>query len=224
MGGKAACQSAEEHDGHCSWPPRRVAERTPRAGYERDARRRCDHLRAAVTQTPCRRHRPLHRTAAASAAAKKVSEEQSAAAAKKMSEEQAAAAAKKKFEEAGAGAAKKKSDEEAEAAVKLGTAKVTASNVVITLTIPVPGTVITTGSGLKRTDVTLAAGTHQVAVGLTKAGKAARKTRTKIKVSVSLKVGRRTDVGAETINSNGANAPYAGDGRSTGTRTAATYP
>ena len=124
------------------------------------------------------------RKAEEEAAAKKAAEE---AAAKKKAEE--AAAANKKAEEA---AAAKNRAEEAGASVKIEKVKVTASSIVVTIKTSQAGTVTITGPALKKTVKTLGAGTHVVTVALTKAGRAERRARKKIKLTATLKVGSRT--------------------------------
>jgi hypothetical protein len=124
--------------------------------------------------------------------AKKKAEE--AAAAEKQAEE--AAAVKKHQEEEAAlkelEAAVKTLQAEARASVRVQKFKVTARNLLVTIKMSEPGAVTITGPGLKKTFKTLIAGTHQVTVALTKTGKAERKEREKIKLSVSLKVDSKT--------------------------------
>ncbi len=144
------------------------------------------------------------------AASKKKAEEE--AAAKKKAEEEAAASKKKAEEEA---AAKKKAEEEAANQGVLGThqmipapqtlsikivkVKISADAVVVTIKESLPGTATITGRDLKKTLKGLGAGTHEITVPLTKAGKAARRAHKRIKLVVSLQAGSRTVVGSETI-------------------------
>ena len=81
---------------------------------------------------------------------------------------------------------------EASASVKIEKFKVTASSLVVTIKTSRAGTVTITGPGLKKTSRTVAAGTPVMTVALTKAGKAERAGRKKIKLSVSLKMSIKT--------------------------------
>ena len=118
-----------------------------------------------------------HEPTAEEAAAKRKAEE--AAAANKQDDADAArqrkaeeeAIAKRSAEEA----AKKTATEALKASIKLGKAKVTATSVVLTVTTSAPGTVTIQGRGLKKTVKALTAGTRQVTVALTSAGKVAHK-------------------------------------------------
>jgi hypothetical protein len=81
---------------------------------------------------------------------------------------------------------------EASASVKIEKFKVTTSSLVLTIKTSRAGTVTITGPGLKKTTRTVAVGTHVMTVALTKAGKAERAGRKKIKLSVSLKTSIKT--------------------------------
>jgi hypothetical protein len=81
---------------------------------------------------------------------------------------------------------------EASASVKIEKFKVTTSSLVVTIKTSRAGTVTITGPGLKKTTRTVAAGTRVMTVALTKAGKAERAGRKKIKLSVSLKTSIKT--------------------------------
>jgi len=83
-------------------------------------------------------------------------------------------------------------NEGASASVKIEKYKVTASSIAVTIKTSEPGIVTTMGSGLKKTVKTLVAGTHEVTVPLTKAGKIASKGHKRIKLSVSLKTNVKT--------------------------------
>ncbi len=75
----------------------------------------------------------------------------------------------------------------------------TAHSVVVTIKTSQTGTVTITGPGLAKTVTTLGAGTRQVTVALTKAGKAERNQGKKIKVAVSAKQGTKTVSTSETV-------------------------
>jgi primosomal replication protein N len=62
----------------------------------------------------------------------------------------------------------------------------------VTLTTSAQGTVRVAGKGLKTTSKNLTAGTHQIRVALTKAGRSMRAHHKKITVSASLTVAGRT--------------------------------
>ena len=126
----------------------------------------------------------------AEAAAKKKAEEQ--AVAKKASEE---AQAKKAAEEATV----KRKAEERSATVKIDKVKVSTGRILVTVKLTYAGTVTVTGPGLKKTVVSLAAGTHQIAVALTAAGKTERKHGKTIKLAVSLKLSANTVAGSEKV-------------------------
>src|SRR5665213_3369925 len=81
---------------------------------------------------------------------------------------------------------------QASASVKIEKFKVTTSSLVVTIKTSRAGTVTITGPGLKKTTRTVAAGTRVMTVVLTKAGKAERAGRKKIKLSVSLKTSIKT--------------------------------
>jgi hypothetical protein len=76
--------------------------------------------------------------------------------------------------------------------IAIAQVKVAASSVSITVNTSQAGTVTISGPGLKKTVVSIAAGSHKVKVPLTKAGRASRKHKKKIKVKASLKVGQTT--------------------------------
>ncbi len=99
--------------------------------------------------------------------------------------EEEAAIAKKAAEEA---QAKKNAEEERSATVKIKKVKVGAGRILVTVKLTHAGRVTITGPGLKKTVASLAAGTHQIAVALTAAGKRERKHRKRIKLAVSLKM------------------------------------
>jgi hypothetical protein len=72
--------------------------------------------------------------------------------------------------------------------IKITKAKVKANTVLVTVTTSQPGTVTVSGSGLKTTRETLAAGgAHQLKVSLTKSGRSARKRHRKTKVKAGVK-------------------------------------
>jgi hypothetical protein len=112
-----------------------------------------------------------------------------------------AAAAKDYQEEAAATAAKKKQEEQAAASrasltiikVKIG------SSVVITLDASKVGTITVSGPGLKTTTKSVVAGTSQIKVALTKAGKSARKHHKKVKIIVELEAAGKTVSESKTI-------------------------
>jgi hypothetical protein len=81
---------------------------------------------------------------------------------------------------------------EASASVKIEKFKATTSSLMLTIKTSRAGTVTITGPGLKKTTKTVAAGTRVMTVALTKAGKAERAAREKIKLSVSLKTSIKT--------------------------------
>jgi hypothetical protein len=81
---------------------------------------------------------------------------------------------------------------EASASVKIEKFKVTTSSLVVTIKTSRAGTVTITGPGLKKTTRTVAVGTRVMMVALTKAGKAERAGRKKIKLSVSLQTSIKT--------------------------------
>ncbi len=85
------------------------------------------------------------------------------------------------------------------ASVKIEKVKVTASNLVITVRAAQQGIVTITGPGLRKTVKTVAQGTDRVIVPLTKAGKAERRQRKKIRLVVSLRTGDNTVSNAEKI-------------------------
>jgi hypothetical protein len=126
------------------------------------------------------------------AATKKHQEEE--AAAKKHQEEEAAA--KKHQEEE---AAAKKHQEEVGASVKIQKVRVARNHLVVTIETSEPGAVTISGRGLKKTTESLPAGTHQITIAFTKAGKAEREKHTKIKLFASLKVDGTTTSGSKEI-------------------------
>ncbi len=142
-------------------------------------------------------------------AAKKKAEEE--AAEKKVEEE----AAKKKAEGAPpenkteAQAPAEKAEEgsakvgvpvaKAVAIVKIEKVKVAMGGLVVTIKASTSGTVTITGLGLKKTVERLAAGTHRLPVPFTKAGRAARRGRKKIKLAVSLKTSSGTAASSEKV-------------------------
>ena len=81
---------------------------------------------------------------------------------------------------------------EASASVEIQKFKVTTSSLLVTIKTSRAGTMTITGPGLKKTTRTVAAGTRVMTVALTKAGKAERAGRKKIKLSVSLKTSIKT--------------------------------
>jgi hypothetical protein len=140
--------------------------------------------RVAATETAC----PSAATGEGArklqeAEAKKTGAQAAEAAAKKAAEE---AAARKAAEEA---AARARASVQGQAAVKILATKLTARGLRVTVRLSAAGTVTITGPGLKKSVVHLAAGSHTVNVGLTKAGTAERRAHKKIKLSVALKVG-----------------------------------
>jgi hypothetical protein len=70
---------------------------------------------------------------------------------------------------------------------------------VVTIKTSRAGAVTITGPGLKKTTRTVAAGTRVMTLALTKAGKAERAGRKKIKLSVSLKTNIKTVSASERI-------------------------
>jgi len=119
--------------------------------------------------------------------------QEEAVVAKKASEE---AQARKAAEEA---AAKKTAEEERHATVKIDKVKVSTARVLVTVRLTHAGTVTITGTGLKKTVVSLAAGTHQIPVALSAAGKAERKHGKRIKLAASLKMSARTVKSSEKV-------------------------
>jgi len=69
--------------------------------------------------------------------------------------------------------------------------KVSGNALLVTVKMSAKGTVKIAGNGLKTTKKTLAAGTHQIRVPFTKAGRLLRKHSKKVRVGVSLTVGRQ---------------------------------
>ena len=111
--------------------------------------------------------------------------EEEAAIAKKASEE---AQAKKAAEEAAA----KKAAEERDATVRIKKVKVGTGRILVTVRLTHAGSVTISGPGLSKTVVSLAAGTHQIAVALTAAGRRERRHRKTITLRVSLKMSSAT--------------------------------
>jgi hypothetical protein len=112
---------------------------------------------------------------------------------KKQEEEAAKAAAAKKAEEAKKeeAAKKKHAEEEAKAAVKIESIEITPAGLQIKLKTSEKGTVTIAGAGLTRLSKTLPAGVH---TGRVDVSKKARAKHQKIRLTVSLKVGKRTVV------------------------------
>jgi hypothetical protein len=80
----------------------------------------------------------------------------------------------------------------AKATVKVTKTKLKGNTLLVTLTTSAQGTVRVAGKGLKTTSKNLTAGTHQIRVALTKAGRSMRAHHKKITVSASLTVAGRT--------------------------------
>lgn len=112
---------------------------------------------------------------------------------KKKQEEAAKAAAvtKKKEEEK-----KKQAKEEAKASVKIESVRLTAAGLLVKVKTSDPGTVTIIGAGLKRTTKTLPAGTHTLKVTVSKKARAKHQ---KIKLTVSLKVGKKTVTASKKV-------------------------
>jgi hypothetical protein len=125
----------------------------------------------------------------AEAKSKAEAEARTAAAAKEHQDEEAAAAAKKKQEEAAS-----KAVSVAFVKVKLGS-----SGLTITLHASQKGTVTVSGAGLKRTTTSVLAGTDELEVLLSKAGKTDRKHHKKIKITVVLKAAGKTVQESKTV-------------------------
>ena len=117
--------------------------------------------------------------------AKKKEEAAKAATAKKVEEEKQAEE-KKKEEEA---AKKKRAEEEAKASVKIESAKLTSAGLQIKIKTSEKGTVTLTGTELKRISKILPAGIHTARVSVSKKARAKHQ---KIRLTVSLKVGKKT--------------------------------
>ena len=118
-----------------------------------------------------------------------------AEAARKQAEEvkrQEEAAAAKRHEEA-------IEAEERSASVKVEKTKVSATAVTLTLKLTIGGSVTITGPGLKKTTISLSAGTHVVKVSLTAAGKSERKHHKKIKLTVGERVDSRSLSASEKV-------------------------
>lgn len=147
--------------------------------------------------------------ASAEAAGKKKAEEATAVAASKKKAEEgatAAAASKRKGEEeatarksaeALAVSSKRTAEEESKASLKLGKARAAANSTVVRVTTSEAGVVTVGGPGLKTTVKSMGPGTHVITVPFTKAGKAARRQRKTIEISVGFKVGGRNLTSAQ---------------------------
>ena len=85
------------------------------------------------------------------------------------------------------------------ATVKIIKFKVTGKALLVTVSVSRGGSLLITGPGLAKTAKTLAAGSHVVAVPLTKTGKAERARRRRIKVVVVLRLGAITHTVAAAI-------------------------
>lgn len=95
----------------------------------------------------------------------------------------------------------KRLQEELGAAVHIEKVKITTKGVLVTIKTSEPGIVTISGRGLKKTHKTLAAGTYHVNVALTKFGGMERTGgHKKTKLSVSLKVGKRSVSGSEKVS------------------------
>jgi hypothetical protein len=117
-------------------------------------------------------------------------------------EARTATAAKERQEEEAAVAAKKRQEEQAsagKASVTIVKAKVNSSSVAVTLEASKAGTITISGRGLKTTARSVAAGTAQIRVMLTAAGKRYRKHHTKVKLTVQLKAAGKTASGSKTV-------------------------
>jgi hypothetical protein len=123
------------------------------------------------------------------AKAKAEAEARAAATAKEHQEEEAAAAKKRQKEEASA----------RKASVTIVKVKVSSSSVAITLDASKAGTVTISGRGLKTTTKKVAAGTNEIKVMLTKAGKRDRKHHKKVKLAVQLKATGKTASESKTV-------------------------
>jgi hypothetical protein len=88
----------------------------------------------------------------------------------------------------------------AKPSVKIAKVKLSGNTLLVTVRTGVTGTVRISGRGLKTTSKkNLAAGTHQIRVPLTKAGRSMRKHRKKTTVHVSLTVGKQADAKATAV-------------------------
>jgi hypothetical protein len=120
-------------------------------------------------------------------------EEAAKAAAAKKAEEEKKAEEKKKAEEA---AKKKRAEEEAKASVKIESVRLTSSNLQIKIRTSEKGTVTLTGAELKRISKILPAGIHTARVDVSKKTRAKHE---KIRLTVSLRVGKKTVTASERI-------------------------
>jgi hypothetical protein len=77
--------------------------------------------------------------------------------------------------------------------------KLSGRSVVLAFRLTAKGVVTITGKGLKRYRKTLAAGSHQIEIGLSKAGLAARKHRGTTKITVALRRGATTSSAATAL-------------------------
>ncbi len=121
---------------------------------------------------------------------------------KAEAQDRTAAAAKEHQEEEAAIAAKKRQEEQASAnkvSVTIIKVKVSSSSVTVTLETSQAGTVTISGAGLKTTTKSVAAGTSQVKVALTKLGKHDRKHHKQVKLTVELKAAGKTVSESKTI-------------------------
>ena len=72
-------------------------------------------------------------------------------------------------------------------------------SLVVTIKMSASGTVTITGPGLKKTVKGLAVGTHELTVPLTKAGRAERSARKRIKLEVTLRTSGGTVASSEKV-------------------------
>jgi hypothetical protein len=87
----------------------------------------------------------------------------------------------------------------AKPSVKITKVKLKGNTVVVTVTTSQKGAVTVSGKGLKSTKKTLSAGTHQLKLVLTKAGKTARKHHRRVKLSASVKSSTGTATKTTTL-------------------------
>jgi uncharacterized repeat protein (TIGR01451 family) len=83
--------------------------------------------------------------------------------------------------------------------VKIAKVKLAGNSLLVTVTMSAGGTVRISGKGLKTTTKKLKAGTHQIRVALTKAGRSARKHHKNTMVHVRLTVGKQAVAKATTV-------------------------
>ncbi len=116
-------------------------------------------------------------------------EAQMAAAAKEQQEEEVALAARKKREEAASKSA----------SITIVKIEVSSGSVTVMLHVSQAGTVTISGPGCKTTRKSVAAGTIQIKVALTRAGKNARKHHRKAKITAQLKAASKTASASKAV-------------------------